>query len=89
MLIKALDHGAAGFCLGYETFVEAPADASIVGWVEGDDQFRKFHRQQRYAVRPLSGRETLDELETARFAQTWVHEDHWAAAERVLAGGRS
>ena len=30
----------------------------------------------------------LDELETARFGETWVHPDHWAAADRVLARRR-
>lgn len=32
----------------------------------------------------LSRRE-LDKLETELFAPTWVHEDHWAAAEKILA----
>ncbi len=32
----------------------------------------------------LSRRE-LDQLETELFAPTWVHEDHWAAAEKILA----
>ncbi len=31
----------------------------------------------------LSRRE-LDELETRVFAPTWTHEDHWAAAEKIL-----
>lgn len=29
-------------------------------------------------------RREMDELETRLFAPTWVHEDHWAAAERIL-----
>ena len=32
----------------------------------------------------LSRRE-LDKLETELFASTWVHENHWAAAEKILA----
>ncbi len=32
----------------------------------------------------LSRRE-LDKLETELFAPTWVHQDHWAAAEKILA----
>ncbi len=32
-----------------------------------------------------AGRDTLDRLETERFAGTWVHDDHWTAADRLLA----
>lgn len=37
------------------------------------------------AVRRGDGREALDALETRLFAATWAHEDHWAAAETLLA----
>lgn len=30
------------------------------------------------------GRGPRDRLETERFAETWVHEDHWTAVERLL-----
>jgi enoyl-CoA hydratase len=29
-------------------------------------------------------RKELDELETSVFAPTWVHEDHWVAADKIL-----
>lgn len=43
------------------------------------------------AVRRGEGRAGLDALETRLFAATWVHEDHWTAAEKLLAriGGTS
>jgi enoyl-CoA hydratase len=34
-------------------------------------------------VRAGLSREELNDLETRMFAQTWVHEDHWAAAEKI------
>ncbi len=31
-----------------------------------------------------SGRETIDRLETSLFVDTWVHDDHWAAANKLI-----
>jgi enoyl-CoA hydratase len=31
-----------------------------------------------------AGREELENLETERFAETWIHEDHWAAADAIM-----
>jgi hypothetical protein len=31
----------------------------------------------------------LSEIETRMFAQTWVHEDHWTAAEKITSKWRS
>jgi len=33
-------------------------------------------------------RAEMDEIETDKFAGTWVHDDHWAAADNVLAKGK-
>ncbi len=38
-----------------------------------------------FAVRQGEDRAALDALETRLFTATWVHEDHWIAAERLLA----
>jgi enoyl-CoA hydratase len=35
-----------------------------------------------------ASRAELDEIETRRFAATWVHDDHWEAAAKVLAPRR-
>jgi enoyl-CoA hydratase len=32
-----------------------------------------------------ASRDELERVETERFAQAWVHDDHWAAADAVLA----
>lgn len=37
-----------------------------------------------YGVRSGRSRAELDSLETRLFAPTWVHDDHWAAAEKLL-----
>jgi hypothetical protein len=34
-------------------------------------------------------RDRLNDLETRMFAQTWVHQDHWAAAEKITSKWRS
>jgi enoyl-CoA hydratase len=40
-------------------------------------------------VRSGLPRTDLNEIETAMFADTWVHEDHWAAAKKITAKWRS
>ena len=37
-----------------------------------------------HGVRTGRSRAELDALETRLFARTWVHDDHWAAAEKIL-----
>lgn len=34
-------------------------------------------------------RSDLENIEARRFAETWVHDDHWTAADKVLAPGRT
>jgi hypothetical protein len=29
-------------------------------------------------------RDEMQEIETGMFVQTWIHDDHWEAAEKVL-----
>jgi len=40
-------------------------------------------------VRSGRSRAELNEIETVKFADTWVHEDHWAAAKKITAKWRS
>lgn len=37
-----------------------------------------------HGVRSGLSRKDLEALETRLFARTWVHDDHWAAADRIL-----
>lgn len=39
-------------------------------------------------VRTAQSREELNDLETRMFAQTWVHQDHWTAAEKITSKWR-
>ncbi len=57
------------------------------------DFIRPIARQSRQVLKAFkalacaaknSGREATDELETTLFARAWVHEDHWAAADKLL-----
>jgi enoyl-CoA hydratase len=53
-------------------------------------QVVRAYKAVALAVRRGESRETLVALETRMFSETWVHEDHWAAAEKVLQkGGQS
>lgn len=36
------------------------------------------------ATRDGASREALERIETERFAETWVHDDHWRAADAIL-----
>ena len=36
------------------------------------------------AHRRGESRETMQEIETKLFVGTWVHKDHWVAAEKIL-----
>jgi enoyl-CoA hydratase/carnithine racemase len=49
---------------------------------------RSFKAQALAARRGL-GRDARREAEMREFIQAWTHDDHWAAVERILAGGRS
>jgi enoyl-CoA hydratase len=40
-------------------------------------------------VRSGVPRAELNEIETVKFADTWVHEDHWTAAQKITAKWRS
>jgi enoyl-CoA hydratase len=40
-------------------------------------------------VRAGLSRDELNEIETRMFAQTWIHQDHWTAAEKITSKWRS
>jgi enoyl-CoA hydratase len=77
--------------LGVIDAVAAPAqplDARVAEFLA------PLHRQAPQVLRAFKGlahgvrcglsRAELDTLETRLFARTWVHDDHWAAAEKLL-----
>ena len=40
-------------------------------------------------VRAGLPRGELDDIETRMFAQTWVHDDHWSAAQKITSKWKS
>lgn len=50
-------------------------------------QVVRAYKTVALAVRRGEPRENLSALETRVFSETWVHEDHWAAAEKILRKG--
>lgn len=53
-------------------------------------QVARAYKALAVAVRQGEPRKTLVALETRMFAETWVHDDHWAAADKILRkGGQS
>jgi len=47
-------------------------------------QVMRAFKELGRAHRRGDSRETMQEIETKLFVGTWVHEDHWTAAEKVL-----
>ncbi len=53
-------------------------------------QVTRAYKALALAARRGASHETLAALETRTFAETWVHDDHWAAADKILRkGGQS
>ena len=50
-------------------------------------QVVRAYKAVALAVRRGDSRETLSALETRVFSETWLHADHWGAAEKVLQKG--
>lgn len=52
-------------------------------------QVLRAFKQLGIAERSGAPRAELTEIETALFAETWVHPDHWSAVDTLLAGRRA
>lgn len=86
---------AAG--LGLVTAVaptDMPLDAFVAGWLDGwahqRPQVMRAFKAQALAERLGLPRAEREAAELAGFVSGWLHEDHWRAAERAIAGmGRS
>ncbi len=53
-------------------------------------QVTRAYKALALAMREGQSREAMLALETRLFSETWIHPDHWAAAEKILAkGGKS
>lgn len=68
-----LDHCVANFLQPY--LLQAP-------------QVLRAFKALAIGARQGLSRAEMDELETRNFAGTWVHDDHWAAADTLLSKGK-
>ncbi len=86
--------GQAAVDLGLAEAVAAPdqdIDAAVDGFLEPlcrqAPQVMRAFKALALAVAAGRPRDELECIETRNFSRTWVHDDHWAAAEKLLAGG--
>ncbi len=63
-------------------------DAFIAGFQGPSPHVMRAFKALSLGVRRGLPRAELEALETRLFADTWVHDDHWAAAEKLLSKGR-
>lgn len=82
--------------LGLATAVapaDVPFDAFVMGWLEGwshqRPQVMRAFKAQALAERLNLPRAEREAAELAGFVESWLHEDHFEAAGRAIAGMRS
>jgi enoyl-CoA hydratase len=63
-------------------------DAFITGFLGPSPHVMRAFKALSLGVRRGLPRAELEALETRLFADTWVHDDHWAAAAKLLSKGR-
>jgi enoyl-CoA hydratase len=64
--------------------LEAALEAFIAPYLRQVPQVLRTYKALITAWRRGEVRAEIDELETRRLAENWVHEDHWAAAAHIL-----
>lgn len=69
---------------------DVPLDAFVAGWLEGwshqRPQVMRAFKAQALAERQGRPRGEREGDELSGFVAAWLHEDHWRAAERAIAG---
>jgi enoyl-CoA hydratase len=71
-----------------QAFADLIADF-IAPMLKQSPQVLRAFKAVAIGVRSGLPRAELNEVETQMFAQTWVHADHWAAAEKITSKWRS
>ncbi|MEE8396837.1 MAG: enoyl-CoA hydratase/isomerase family protein [bacterium] len=64
--------------------LESALEAFLAPFLRMAPQVLRGFKALALGARAGLSRAELDKLETELFAPTWVHEDHWAAAEKIL-----
>ncbi|TVR07613.1 MAG: enoyl-CoA hydratase/isomerase family protein [Salinarimonadaceae bacterium] len=68
--------------------LDAATQAFAAPMLKQAPQVLRAFKALSVAARRGEGRAGLEAIENARFARTWIHDDHWAAADAVLKGSR-
>jgi enoyl-CoA hydratase len=85
---RALELGVFDRVAGEGEGLDAAVDDFIAPLLRQAPQVLRGFKE--LAVRSFQGatRDDLDRLETALFSETWVHQDHWDAAKKILSSER-
>jgi enoyl-CoA hydratase len=81
---QALELGLLDAVAAPEQGLAVAVEAFLAPFRQQTPQVLRAFKGLAYGMRMGLSRERLEELETRLFAVTWTHEEHWAAAERVL-----
>lgn len=68
--------------------LDAATQAFAAPMLKQAPQVLRAFKALAIASRRGEGRASLEDIENARFARAWIHDDHWAAADAVLNGSR-
>lgn len=63
---------------------DAAIDRTVAPMLALPRQVLVAYKAMRIARRDGAGRSELERIETERFGGTWVHDDHWRAADAIL-----
>jgi len=83
---EAMALGVVDSLAGPEESLPEALEAFIAPFLLQSPQVLRGFKAMVDGARQGLPRHALDKLETKVFAPTWVHEDHWTAAAKVLAG---
>ncbi len=64
--------------------LESHLDEFLAPFLRQKSQVLRGFKALAHGVRKGLSRHELDQLETRMFAETWVHADHWEAADQLL-----
>ena len=81
---EALAMGLVDQVAGEGESLSAVVEAFLAPMRRQAPQVMRVFKALGDAHRRGDSRETMQEIETKMFVGTWVHEDHWEAAEKVL-----
>ena len=85
---QALSLGLFNAVAGEGQSLDEAVDGFLAPILEQAPQVMRAFKALSLAVRRGLPRHELEALETRMFTDAWVHDDHWAAAEKLMSGWR-